>query len=171
MAFGRIKALAFVAAVLALLLVAPVAADVQRVPTPPTTFTFGTISGRTYTHTYTVTAFDPATGAFTATGNVTGGYTEQVTGTLSCSGALTFTSVYNTGYRFQGAAQIGGDGGLTGTTSDHLGPGGSVRTFPMVNGAATGTDMNHGQFVSSSADKRAAAQSCYGKPVQAESNE
>jgi hypothetical protein len=80
---------------------------------------------------------------------------------------MTFTIVYtgtNAGYRLEGNGTINEDGSVEGEITY-----GNCQTFTMPEESFVKTttfDGNHGQWVKMSEDKKAAAQSRVGMPVQ-----
>ena len=84
------------------------------------------------------------------TGNITGD-------------TITFNILYTgigAGYTLNGTGTINLDGSIDGTTD------GNCQTFSMEAGTASHSEGNHGQYVRSQENKREAAQSRTGMPVQ-----
>lgn len=164
------------ATLLASLAVLPSLAQVDRVPGPvvtgpwtlqaPTSIDFS-CGGGTYSHTLD-TVTNNSDGSFTGTGhyNADNSYTWNITGNISGDN-ITFTVVYtgtNAGYTLNATGTIASDGSISGTTD------GNCQTFSLGAGSAVQTTSqftgNHGQYVSTSSAKQAAAQSRVGMPVQ-----
>ena len=119
-----------------------------------------------YPHTMNVTSVDLASGDFSGNGNYNPnpGYTQNVTGNVSDS-SLAFTIVYtglNPGYTVNASGTIAEDGTLSGTAT---GPG-QAFTWQSTSGAANRFEGNHGQYVKSQENKKEAAQSRIGMPIQ-----
>lgn len=120
----------------------------------------------TYPHTMNITSVDLTSGDFSGDGNYNPNpdYTWDVSGNVSDS-SLTFTIVYtglNPGYTVNASGTIASDGTLSGTAT---GPGQSF-DWQSTSGAAGRFEGNHGQYVKSQENKKEAAQSRIGMPVQ-----
>lgn len=165
------KKLAILGALGALLLMAvPAMAKVDRVQdwdlTASTPIAFG-CGGGTYNHTLNAVTNDPSDGSFVGNGTYDPNilYTWGINGDIS-ENDITFTLVYtgiNAGYTLNGIGVIAADGSISGTTD------GNCQTFSMPAGAATPIPTyykNHGQYVKSQPDKKAAAHSRIGMPAQ-----
>lgn len=124
--------------------------------------------GTTYTHTLKTISVG-LDGSFTGTGvyNADSSYTWDISGKIT-GDAITFALVYtgtNPGYTLNGTGTMGPDGTITGTLD------GNCESFAMqastiVINENQNNQNNHGQFVRSQTDKRAAAQSRIGMPEQ-----
>ena len=130
--------------------------------THPISFTCG---GGEYNHTMVVDEEDLVTGDFSGTGSYdpNSAYTWDVVGNTS-GDDITFTLVYtgaNAGYTINGEGIINSDGSIEGEVDNNC------QTFSMDSDTATKESAdNHGQYVKSQCDKKAAAQSRIGMPVK-----
>ena len=125
--------------------------------------------GGTYSHTMNVDSHDTGTGEFSGDGyyNPDPGYTWDLEGTLVgnvIDALVTYTGI-GAGYTVDLEGAVAADGTLSGlatSSSDQ------TFTWESVAGAATEVepDLNHGQYVRSQENKREAAQSRIGMPVQ-----
>ncbi len=141
-------------------------AGVQTVPggwelTAPSGIVF-TCGGGTYPHTLNTVSQD-ANGDLTGAGtyDVNNGYTWDFTGNIS-GDDITFIITYTgiaAGAVYTSNGTIATDGSISGFTDSNC------QTFSMAADSAT-TAKNHGQYVKSQTDKKAAAKSRIGMPVQ-----
>lgn len=163
------RKLAALAAGSAILMYAmPAFAKVDRVAGPweltaPTAISFS-CGGGTYNHTLDTVTNDLSDGSFEGEGTYdpNNSYTWDITGDISGDG-ITFTLVYTgigAGYTLNGVGTIASDGSIVGTTD------GNCQTFSMGPGSAVRFEGNHGQWVKMSENKKEAAQSRVGMPVQ-----
>jgi hypothetical protein len=147
-------------AVPALAKVERVAGSWELIAPSPIVFTCG---GGTYPH--TLDDVSSVAGSFTGVGtyDVSSSYTWDIDGEITGDDII-FTLVYTgtgAGYTLNGEGTIGSDGSVSGTTD------GNCQTFSMGAGSATATfEGNHGQWVKMSEDKKGAAHSRVGMPVQ-----
>lgn len=126
----------------------------------PIVFTCG---GGPYNHTLDTVTNLPG-GSFEGEGtyDANNSYTWDITGNI-VGDDITFNLVYTgtgAGYTLNGDGTIDPDGSITGTTD------GNCQLFSMVTGSAVRFEGNHGQYVRSQEDKKAAAQSRVGMPSQ-----
>ena len=145
----------------------PVLADVERVGgdwqlSAPASLDF-TCGGGTYAHTLLTVAQDQD-GNLTGTGhyNPNNAYTWDMTGTVSgtdVSMQIVYTGL-SAGSVYNLVGTIAPDGSILGTSDSNC------QTFEMPAGTASQSDLNHGQYVKSQDDKKAAAQDRTGMPVQ-----
>lgn len=118
----------------------------------------------TYPHTAVISAEDPETGVFSGIGTYdpNSSYTWDINGVVD-GNDVTFTIIYtgaNSGYTLHGDGVISPDGSVTGDVDNNC------QTFDMAAGTATMAEYkNHGQYVRSQADKKAAAHSRIGMPT------
>lgn len=116
-------------------------------------------------HAITITPYDIAGGSFSGSGYapvVGPRFTLTVSGTVS-GNTVNMRLTYNDGYFVDLVGTINNDGGMSGTATDSSG---NRFVWQTVSGHAF-RYCNHGQFVSSQSDKRAAAQARFGMPVTA----
>ncbi len=145
--------------------VIPVGAKVERVNSNWSNWTIEgqhaivfTCGGGSYAH--TLTNGFPGSGTYDPDPNYTWNMTGDITGDN-----ITFNIFYtgtNAGYTLNGVGTIDSDGSISGTTD------GNCQTFDMPEETATRTrfEGNHGQYVSNKENKKEAAQSRVGMPVQ-----
>jgi|GEM_PF-6205780 len=126
--------------------------------------------GATYTHTLKTVSVG-LDGSFTGTGvySADSSYTWDISGKIN-GDAITFSLVYtgtNAGYTLNGTGTMGSDGTITGTLD------GNCESFTMQATSIVVNEKqnNHGQFVQSQTNKKAAAQSTVGMPIQSKGHE
>lgn len=160
------KILTKVAIVSFFVLSSPVLASVDTVGVwnlnAPTGINF-VCGGPTYSHTLNTVTQD-------VNGNLTGagtydpnnGYTWDLVGDIT-GNTINFTITYtgiSSGSVYNSVGTIAPDGSISGTTDSNC------QSFSMPAGSASAFNGNHGQYVRSQDDKKAAAQSRVGMPVQ-----
>jgi hypothetical protein len=161
------KKLAILVVVIALLVsVVPALAKVERVPawelTVPQEIDF-TCGGGSYLHTLE-TVNNLPNGDSTGTGyyNPNHSYTWDFDGNIN-GDDFTFTIVYtgiSAGSIYNGTGTIASDGSISGSVDSNC------QFFSMGAGSAVRFEGNHGQWVKMSENKKEAAQSRVGMPVQ-----
>ena len=137
-----------------------VAGDWQLNSDSPVVFTCG---ANDYPHTFDSVVMGEE-GAFTGTGSADtqAGYYWDAEGSIS-GDSITFTITYtgnNPGYTLTLDGTIAEDGSVSGTSS------GNCQTFDMPADSASNFTGNHGQYVRSAVDKKAAAHSRVGMPAK-----